>query len=105
MTYLQFLAVFLAAPIGILLLVLRHDLRSLPWLAIGTICLIALIYTTPWDNLLILNGVWTYPPRRVLNIVFGVAPLEEYSFFVLQTILTSLFALLLLKRPAKAPAA
>jgi lycopene beta-cyclase len=97
-TYLQFLAVFLAAPILFLLVVMRRQLRSLPWLAIAAICCIALIYTTPWDNLLILNGVWTYPPQRVLNIVLGVVPLEEYSFFVLQTVLTSLFALLLSKR-------
>ena len=103
-TYLQFLAIFLAAPIIVLLLMLRRDLRSLPWLAIAAICLIALIYTAPWDNLLILNGVWTYPPQRVLNVVFGVVPIEEYSFFVLQTILTSLFALLLWKRLPKAPA-
>ena len=103
-TYLQFLAVFLAVPIIALLLLLRREVRSLPWLAIAAICAIALIYTTPWDNLLILNGVWTYPRQRVLNIVFGVVPLEEYSFFVLQTILTSLFSLLLWKRLAQARA-
>jgi lycopene cyclase domain-containing protein len=99
-TYLQFLALFLAVPIIALLLALRRDLRSLPWLAIAGICAIALAYTTPWDNLLILNGVWTYAPERVLNVALGVVPLEEYGFFVLQTILTSLFALLLWK-PAR----
>jgi lycopene beta-cyclase len=103
-TYLQFLAVFLAVPIIVLLLALRRNLRSLLWPAIGAICLLALIYTAPWDNQLILNGVWTYPPGRVLNIVLGVVPLEEYSFFVLQTLLTSLLALLLWKRLAKAAA-
>ena len=105
MTYLQFLAVFLAVPIIALLLALRHDLRTVPWLGIAGVCLLALVYTTPWDNLLILSGVWTYPPARVLNVMFGVAPLEEYSFFVLQTILTSLLALVLWKRlaPADAP--
>jgi lycopene beta-cyclase len=104
-TYLQFLAVFLAVPIIALLLALRHDLRTVPWLGIAGVCLLALVYTTPWDNLLILSGVWTYPPARVLNVMFGVAPLEEYSFFVLQTILTSLLALVLWKRlaPADAP--
>ena len=104
-TYLQFLGVFLAVPIIVLLLALRRDLRTLPWLGIAGVCLLALAYTTPWDNLLILSGVWTYPPTRVLNVVFGVVPIEEYSFFVLQTILTSLFALLLWKRLAPVDAA
>jgi lycopene beta-cyclase len=100
-TYLQFLGVFLVVPIIALLLAMRRELRSLPWLAIGGIALVALVYTTPWDNLLILYGVWTYPPQRVLNIVLGVVPIEEYSFFILQTVLASLFALLLLKRLGK----
>ena len=101
-TYLQFLGLFLILPIIALLLVLRRELKVLPWAAIGGIALVALIYTTPWDNLLILNGVWTYPRQRVLNVVFGVVPVEEYTFFVLQTVLTSLFTVLLLKRPRPA---
>ena len=105
MTYLQFLGIFLAVPIVLLLLMLRRDIPRLPWAAIAGICMIALAYTTPWDNLLILNGVWTYPPARVLNVVLGVVPLEEYCFFVLQTILTSLFALLLWTRAGKAATA
>jgi len=89
---------FVAAPILLLLVVLRHELRWISWATLSGLCLVALVYTTPWDNLLILNGVWTYPPARVLNITFGVVPIEEYSFFVLQTLLVGLFTLALLRR-------
>ena len=56
--------------------------------------LIALIYTTPWDNYLIFRGVWTYPPDAVVGKL-GYVPLEEYGFMILQTWLAGvLFALL-----------
>lgn len=54
---------------------------------------IALAYTTPWDNYIIYNGAWTYPADRVLAVV-GYVPVEEYAFFVLQTVLTGLWTLL-----------
>ena len=97
MTYLQFLAVFVAIPILGLLLVLRRHLRALPWPSMAGLCLVALLYTAPWDNQLVINGVWTYSRQRVLGIVLGVVPLEEYAFFVLQTLLTSLLTLALIQ--------
>src|SRR5256885_426479 len=92
-TYLQFLGVFVIPPILALLLVLRKRRHSLPWVAVGLLCLVALTYTTPWDNLILLNGVWSYPPQRVTGVKLGLVPIEEYGFFVLQTVLTSLFTL------------
>jgi len=97
-TYLQFLVVFLALPIIGLLVALRRQGASVPWLAIGAVCLMALAYTTPWDNALIANGVWTYPAQRVLGVVLGVVPIEEYGFFVLQTILAGLLTAVLTQR-------
>ena len=59
--------------------------------------LIALIYTTPWDNYLVATGVWWYNPELVTGILFGYVPLEEYTFFVLQPLLTGLWLFLLLR--------
>ena len=92
-TYLQFLAIFLAAPIVALLAIWRGRLRSLPWAAIGGLSLVALVYTAPWDNFLIASGVWSYPASRVLPVHVGMVPVEECAFFVLQTILASLVTL------------
>jgi len=51
------------------------------------------VYTTPWDNYIIYNKGWSYPSEKVLGVI-GYVPIEEYMFFVTQTVLTSLWALL-----------
>lgn len=100
MTYLTFLLVFIVPPIAILLAIRRsqqrrhRDVRR--W-AIPATALIALVYTTPWDNYLVYRGVWTYGADRVLATI-GYVPVEEYLFFVLQPILTGLFLRVLLHR-------
>ena len=50
----------------------------------------ALLYTTPWDNYLVATRVWWYDPDLVLGFTFGYVPLEEYLFFVGQTVLLGL---------------
>jgi lycopene cyclase domain-containing protein len=97
-TYFQFLGLFLIVPIVALLWLTRKQLRRGHWLTMGAIALIALVYTTPWDNALILNGVWSYTRAQIQGIVLGVAPLEEYAFFILQVVLCSLFTVWLLRR-------
>ncbi|WP_440765393.1 lycopene cyclase domain-containing protein [Natronorubrum sp. DTA7] len=60
--------------------------RAFSGLAI--ILLLAFAYTTPWDNLLIAEGVWWYGDDAIVATVW-YAPLEEYLFFILQPILTA----------------
>jgi lycopene cyclase domain-containing protein len=106
MSYGLFLVIFLVAPIGMLLAAhwlserrgrkLPAALTNIPpWLAIVVHMVVALVYTTPWDNYLVANGVWYYDPELVLGITFGWVPLEEYTFFILQPLLTGLWLLLL----------
>jgi lycopene beta-cyclase len=59
--------------------------------AIGLHVLIALIYTTPWDNYLVANRVWWYEPALVTGLTLGWVPIEEYTFFVLQPVLVGLW--------------
>lgn len=98
MTYPLFLLIYLVIPILILGVWLRREWRTQWWLraALFTI-IIALVYTTPWDNYLVATQVWYYDATRVWNIILGWVPLEEYMFFVLQTILTGLLVAGLLK--------
>ena len=66
--------------------------------------IIATVYTTPWDNYLVATGVWYYNPALVTGIVFGYVPIEEYTFFILETILSGLWWWFLVRRitpPAK----
>jgi lycopene beta-cyclase len=95
MTYLQFHLVFLLPPLLVLAaLAARRWRRGAaardPAWALWLLPVIALVYTTPWDNHLVARGVWTYPPGRVLGTV-GYVPVEEYAFFLLQPVLAGLW--------------
>jgi lycopene cyclase domain-containing protein len=60
--------------------------------------IVALVYTTPWDNYLVATGVWWYNPTLVTGLTIGWVPIEEYTFFILQPLLTSLWLLWLARR-------
>lgn len=62
----------------------------LPYYIVLAHVVLALIYTTPWDNYLVATGVWHYDPNLVAGLVLGYVPIEEYTFFVVQTLLTGL---------------
>jgi lycopene cyclase domain-containing protein len=109
MTYFGFLIRFLAVPVAILAVVAYLDgrrQRALPsnlacWPFAGAVALhvgVALLYTTPWDNYLVATGVWYYDPALVTGITLGWVPIEEYTFFVVQTILAGLWILFLARR-------
>lgn len=95
MTYLYFHLVFILPVIGAVL-ALKKIGRPLEirgkHLGVATLAMIALIYTTPWDNYLVAKGVWTYGADRVVEAwIIGYVPLEEYLFFIFQPLLTGMF--------------
>jgi len=106
MTYLGFLLRFLVIPILLLLFVNWRERDKYAsgfddariWRGILLHIIIAVIYTTPWDNYLVATGVWYYDPDLVTGIVFGYVPLEEYTFFVLETLMIGLWWWTLAKR-------
>lgn len=116
MTYFGFLIRFLVVPIVILGTLSTYELvrarrsprqkRTQParwqdwrgWAAILLHVLVALLYTTPWDNYLVATRVWWYDPELVTGVTWGWVPLEEYTFFVLQTLMVGLALLLLARR-------
>jgi phytoene synthase len=51
----------------------------------GVLCVVATVWTTPWDNYLVKVGVWDYPEVGHVLGVIGYVPLEEYAFFSIQT--------------------
>ncbi len=93
MTYLQFHFIFTLPAIFLLKLVgprvVSSDLMK-AGASLLTITVIAFVYTTPWDNYLVMKGVWGYGADRVIATA-GYVPIEEYMFFVLQPILTGLW--------------
>jgi len=109
MTYFGFLLRFLLIPIIIFLAIRLWDNKNnkpiigfkngrAVWMAIGIHVLLAVVYTTPWDNYLVATGVWYYNPKLVTGIVFGYVPIEEYTFFIVETILSGLWWWFLTRR-------
>jgi lycopene beta-cyclase len=101
LTYFGVLGLFVV-PLLLALALVNHRLDARgaapwPWAVVGGLALLALVYATPWDNYLVASGVWWYDPRLVTGVVLGWVPLEEYTFFVLQTLLTGLWTALLLR--------
>ncbi|MCL4505327.1 MAG: lycopene cyclase domain-containing protein [Chloroflexi bacterium] len=86
MKYSRFLLIFVAPFVlaGAILTLPRVTKREL--LALILLPILAMIWTTPWDNYLVASGVWRYDPSKVWNVILGYVPLEEYLFFVLQSL-------------------
>ncbi len=108
-TYFGVLLRFLVPPLVVVMALTALDLRRgrrlppafqtwSPWLVLGAHILVALVYTTPWDNYLVARGVWWYNPALVTGLTLGYVPVEEYTFFVLQTLLTGLWVLWIVRR-------
>jgi len=91
-TYLQFLAVAVAPPLLVLAALRARDRHEDWWslAGVGVLLVLALAYTTPWDNYLVSRGVWTYGPGTVLARLW-LAPVEEYAFVAGQTVVTGLW--------------
>lgn len=97
MTYLQFLIIFLLLPLSALYFKFQKSpLPNKKQFRFGIFLLIflAVSYTTPWDNYLVKTGVWIYGEGRILGTI-GYVPIEEYLFFVLQTLFSGLICFLL----------
>jgi len=114
-TYFEILLLFILPPLLILAVLVpwqvwrwlagkgaKPDLTPY-WIVLAHVA-IALIYTTPWDNYLVATGVWWYNPQLVTGIRFGWVPIEEYTFFVVQTLLTGLLTVWLIRRFPPSPA-
>lgn len=107
MTYFGFLALFVGIPL-IFLAVLNWRARHQPLPAklsafqpLSVIFLhivLAVLYTTPWDNYLVATKVWWYDPAMVTGLTIGWVPIEEYTFFILQTLLTGFWLIWLARR-------
>lgn len=109
MTYFGFLLRFLGIPILVLLVMTWWDHKKnrsakgfadgrAVWIVIAIHVFLAVAYTTPWDNYLVASGVWKYNPQLVTGLVLGYVPIEEYTFFVVETLLGGLWWWFLARR-------
>lgn len=109
MSYFGFLVRFLLPPLLLLAVLnfwdgrrgsqLPSEMRGQPaWAVVLAHVVVAVVYTTPWDNYLVATRVWWYDPARVVGLTLGWVPIEEYMFFILQTAMTGLWFIWLARR-------
>jgi len=95
MSYLDVLLYFIVPPIVALVLfpsLATHGNRKDLLRGTFLLVILALLWTTPWDNYLVATGIWFYGEGRVLGTI-GYVPIEEYVFFILQTLLVGLWVI------------
>lgn len=94
LSYLGFHLLFVLPPLVVLgaMAVYRRDVwwGARPLGGLGIVLFLAFVYTTPWDNLLIAEGVWWYGEGTTVARIWH-APVGEYLFFMLQPVLTALW--------------
>lgn len=94
LTYLQVHLYYTLPPTIILYLLMRPLIGSVDKIKILFLCILAVAYTTPWDNYIIYHKAWWYRKDAVLGTI-GYVPIEEYLFFIIQTIFTTLWTTLM----------
>nr|MBP6297910.1 lycopene cyclase domain-containing protein [Anaerolineae bacterium] len=99
MHYFGFLARFVVLPLAIFRALLWRDKRAgrrpphelTNWPEDKVLlahALVAVTYTTIWDNYLVYSRIWGYDRRLVTGLRLGWVPIEEYTFFILQPLMT-----------------
>jgi len=85
LTYFGFLVRFIGVPLLILIILTLWDmargrrvppgLDSMPgWFMVLALVIVAVVWTTPWDNYLVATGVWFYDPALVTGITLALPP-------------------------------
>ncbi len=104
MSYLVYHLIFNLPVLALLLWLNRGRLQDAHWKWIAVLCFVAFMFTTPWDNWAVYQGMWDFDWERVIPVTIewrGTAwrlPLEEYAFFVIMTINVCLLVNLFLPR-------
>ncbi|MFB6193779.1 MAG: lycopene cyclase domain-containing protein [Halobaculum sp.] len=91
--YLLFHVLFVLPPLAVLV-ARRPPLppfrRRVSSVGLTLMVTVAVLYTTPWDNVMIDMGVWFYGEGAVA-VRLWEAPLGEYLFFVFQTVIAGVW--------------
>ncbi|WP_458188027.1 lycopene cyclase domain-containing protein [Haladaptatus sp. NG-WS-4] len=93
LTYFQFLSVFVVPLLVVVAITTPRPLAGrgrIAGVGITILALVALGYTVPWDNYLVGQDVWWYGEQTVRFRIWN-APVEEYLFILLQSLLTGLW--------------
>ncbi|KAG2230910.1 hypothetical protein INT48_000022, partial [Thamnidium elegans] len=96
LTYMEVHLYFTLPVIGLLFYVLKPFHSKQDTLKYQFLTLMAVSTASVWDNYIVYHKAWYYCPTCVVAVI-GYVPLEEYMFFVIQTLMTVAFANLVMR--------
>lgn len=82
-TYLVLAVVFCAGGVLVSVAIARNSITRATW---RTLCTL-IIATIAGDNLIIAGGIVEYDPSKILGVFIGVAPVEDFAYSVIASIL------------------
>ncbi len=85
LTYLRFHLIFNLPLLAVLGLLGGTAWSAGEMAAAGWVLLAVMVFTAPWDNLAAKWGIWGFPREKYWRRL-GYLPVEEYAFFVLQSL-------------------
>lgn len=108
MTYWQYHLVFTLPLIVVLAFCLRNHITRAHLMCWAVVCVIAFVFTTPWDNYAVAIGIWGFGDNVSLWYPFseyktktnllGHIPFEEYAYFIIESTLACLVTLFFLPK-------
>lgn len=108
MTYWLYHLIFTLPLLALLFWHLRNCLTRSHLVCMAVAAAIAFVFTTPWDNYAVWLGIWAFGDGVSLGYPFnhlssrlswlGHIPFEEYSYFIIETLLACLVVTFFIER-------
>lgn len=81
-----------------LFVVLNLFLRKTPWKQVGLTLLATAALTAVFDNVIVGTGIVAYDASKILGLMIGVAPIEDFAYTIAAALLIPAVWILLGKR-------
>ncbi|KAG2210269.1 hypothetical protein INT47_003254 [Mucor saturninus] len=96
LTYMEVHLYFTLPVVGLLYFILKPFHSKQDNLKYQFLTAVAVTTASLWDNYIVYHKAWSYCPTCVVAVI-GYVPLEEYMFFVIQTLMTVSFSNLVMR--------
>jgi lycopene cyclase domain-containing protein len=81
-----------------LFVVLNLFLRKTPWKLVGLTLLATMVLTAIFDSVIVGTGIVAYDSKKILGVMIGLAPVEDFAYTIAAALLIPAVWILLGKR-------
>jgi lycopene cyclase domain-containing protein len=84
-----------------LFVVLNLFLRKTPWKLVGLTLLATMVLTAIFDSVIVGTGIVAYDTSKILGLMIGLAPVEDFAYTIAAALLIPAVWILLGKRKTR----